>query len=47
MAAALLIMSISDEELVTLQAHNENSIQIWALLRDKFEKRSEAEAESA
>ena len=29
-------MSISDEELVTVQAHDENSIQIWALLREKF-----------
>ena len=45
-APASLIMSISDEELVTVQAHNENSIQTWALLRDKFEKRSEAKAES-
>ena len=45
--AAVLVMSISDDELVTLQAHDENPIQIWALLRENFERRSEAEAESA
>ena len=46
-AAAVLIMSISDDELMTVQAHDENPVQIWALLREKFERRSEAEAESA
>ena len=44
---AVLNMSISDDELVTVHAHDENPIQIWALLREKFERRSEAEAESA
>ena len=46
-AAALLITSISDEELHTVQAVDEDPVAIWNRLKEKFERRSEAEAESA
>ena len=47
-AAAVLVMSISDDELVTVQAHDEHPIQISALLRessrDAVKPRSEGES---
>ena len=46
-AAAILITSISDEEIHTVQAVDEDPIQIWNRLQEKFERRSEAEAETA
>ena len=46
-ATALLITSISDEELHTVRAVDEDPVAIWNRLREKFERRSEAEAESA
>ena len=46
-AAALLITSISDEELHTVQAVDEDPVAIWNRLKEKFERKSEAEAESA
>ena len=46
-AAAILITSISDEESHTVQAVDEDPVQIWNRLREKFERRSEAEAETA
>ena len=46
-AAALLITSISDEESHTVYAVDEDPIEIWRRLQAKFERRSEAEAETA
>ena len=46
-AAAVLITSISDEELHTVLAVEDDPIRIWTRLREKFERRSEAEAETA
>ena len=46
-AAAILITSISDDEIHTVQAVDEDPVQIWERLREKFERRSEAEAETA
>ena len=46
-AAALLITSISDEELPTVQPVDEDPVAIWGRLREKFDRRSEAEAETA
>ena len=46
-AAALLITSISDEELHIVQAVDEDPVAIWNRLQEKYERRSEAEAESA
>ena len=46
-AAALLITSNSDEELHTVQAVDEDPVAIWNRLKEKFERKSEAEAESA
>ena len=46
-ASALLITSISDEELHTVQAVDEDLVAIWNRLKEKFERKSEAEAESA
>ena len=46
-AAAVLIISISDEEVHTVQAVDEDPVQIWGRLREKYERRSEAEAETA
>ena len=46
-AAALLITSISDEELHTVQAVDGDPVAIWNKLKEKFERRLEAEAESA
>ena len=46
-AAAILITSISDEESHTVQAVDEDPVQIWNRLREKFERRSETEAETA
>ena len=45
--AALLITSICDEELHSLQAVDEDPILIWGRLRKKFERRIEAEVETA
>ena len=46
-ALALLITSISDDELHTVLAVGDDPAQIWSRLREKFERRSEAEAETA
>ena len=46
-AAATLIISISDEELHTVQPVDEDPVQIWTRLQEKFERKSEAEAETA
>ena len=46
-ASAVLITSISDEELHTIHGIDEDPPQIWIRLREKFERRSEAEAESS
>ena len=46
-AAAVLIISISDEEVHAVQAVDEDPVLIWGRLREKFERRSEAEAETA
>ena len=46
-AAAVLITSISDEELHTVLAVGDDPIRIWTRLRKKFKRRSEAEAETA
>ena len=46
-ATAVLITSISDEEMHTVHPVDEDPVQIWMRLREKFERRSEAEAETA
>ena len=46
-AAALLITSISDEELHTVQTVDEDPVAMWNRLKEKFERKSEAEAELA
>ena len=46
-ASAVLITSITDDELHTVQAVDEDPVAIWTRLREKFERRSEAEAETA
>ena len=46
-AAAVLITSITDDELHTVQAVDEDPVAIWTRLREKIERRSEAEAETA
>ena len=46
-ASAVLITSISDEELHTVHGVDEDPPQIWTRLRETFERRSEAEAEAA
>ena len=45
--AAVLIMSISDEEHGTVQAVDEDPVEIWKRLKEKFDRTSEAEAETA
>ena len=46
-ASAALITSVSDEELHTVHGIDEDPPQIWIRLRNKFERRSKAEAEVA
>ena len=46
-AAEVLITSISDEEVHAVQAVDEDLVLIGGRLREKFERRSKAEAESA
>ena len=46
-AAAVLITSICDEELHTIQAVDDNLVLIRGRLREKFERRLEAKAETA
>ena len=46
-AAAVLITSISDEELQVVQGIDENPVLIWTRLEQKFQRRSEAEAETS
>ena len=46
-ASAVLVTSVSDEESHVIHAVDEAPVQIWARLREKFERRSEAEAETA
>ena len=46
-AAAALITSVSDEEVHTVQAMDDDPILMWRRLKEKFERRSEAEAETA
>ena len=45
--AAILIDSLSDEEIHIVQAVDEDIVQIWDRVREKFERRSEGEAETA
>ena len=45
-ASAVLITSISDEELHTVYGISDDPPRIWTRLREKFERRSEAEAET-
>ena len=45
-AAAILITSITDDEIHTVRAVDEDSVQIWLRLREKIERRSETEAET-
>ena len=46
-ASAALITSISDEELHVVYGIDEDPPAIWIRLREKFERRSEAEAEAS
>ena len=46
-AAAVLVTSVSDEESHTIHAVDDDPVAIWERLREKFERRSEAEAETA
>ena len=46
-ASAVLITSISDEEAHTVYTVDDNPVLIWARLKEKFERKSEAEAETA
>lgn len=46
-SSAVLITSISDEELHTVHGLDDYPPQIWDRLREKFDRRSEAEAETA
>ena len=46
-AAAVLVTSVSDEESHVIQPVDDNPVLIWARLREKFERRSEAEADSS
>ena len=46
-AAAILVSSLSDEESHVVQSVDDDPVQIWAMLKEKFERKSEAEAESA
>ena len=45
-ACAVLVTSISDEELHTVYGLEDNPPEIWTRLREKFERRSEAEAKT-
>ena len=46
-AATVIISYISDEELHTVQAVDEDLVQIWDRLKEKNGRRSEAEAKTA
>ena len=46
-ASVALITSISDEELHVVHGIDEDPPQIWTRLKEKFERRSEAEAEAS
>ena len=46
-AAAVLITPISDEELHTVHGIDDNPTLIWTRLGEKFERRSQAEAETS
>ena len=46
-SSAVLITSISNEKLHVVHGIDEDPPQIWTRLREKFERRSEAEAETA
>ena len=46
-AAAILVSSLSDEESHVVQSVDDDPVQIWAMLKEKLERKSEAEAESA
>ena len=46
-AAAVLITFISDEEFHTVQPVDEDPVLIWTRLKEKFERRSEAQAETS
>ena len=45
-ATAALITSVSNEEVHTVQAVNDDPILMWRRLKEKFERRSEAEGET-
>ena len=46
-ASSVLVTSISDEEIHTVYRVDDDPVQVWARLKEKFERRSEAEAETA
>ena len=46
-ASAAIVTSISDEELHVIHGIDDDPVATWNRLREKFERRSEAEAESA
>ena len=46
-SATVLITSISDDELHTVHGLDDHPPLVWTRLREKFERRSEAEAETA
>ena len=45
-SSAVLVTSISDEELHTIDGVDEEPVQIWARLSAKFDRKSEAQAEA-
>ena len=46
-ASSVLVTSISDEEIHTVYTVDDDPVQIWARLKEKFERRSQAEAGTA
>ena len=46
-ASSVLVTSISDEEIHTVYTVDDDPVQIWARLKERFERRSGAEAETA
>ena len=39
--------SVSDEEMITIYGSDDDPVEIWARLKEKYERRSEAKAEAA
>ena len=46
-ASSLLVSSVSDDEMVTIYGFDDDPVAMWARLREKYERKSEAEAEAA